>query len=83
MESSQILILVTVFVYLVGMLLIGVYFSRRGGSGSSVRMVCGVGISRNTTIRRSEVLTGALGAMAMRGCLPVWGPGHARGFPVP
>ena len=35
MESSQILILVTVFVYLVGMLLIGVYFSRRGGSGSS------------------------------------------------
>ena len=35
MESSQILILVTVFVYLVGMLLIGVYFSRRGGNGSS------------------------------------------------
>ena len=35
MESSQILILVTVFVYLVGMLLIGVYFSRRGGSAAA------------------------------------------------
>ena len=30
MESSQILILVTVFVYLVGMLLIGVYFRAAG-----------------------------------------------------
>ena len=35
MEGSQIMILVTVAVYLVAMLLIGVYFSRRGGSGSS------------------------------------------------
>ena len=35
MESSQIMILITVVVYLAAMLLIGVYFSRRGGSSSS------------------------------------------------
>lgn len=34
MESSQILILVTVFVYLVGMLVIGVYFSRRAAAAA-------------------------------------------------
>ena len=35
MESSQIMILITIVVYLAAMLLIGVYFSRRGGSSSS------------------------------------------------
>ena len=35
MESSQIMILITVVVYLAAMLLIGVYFSRRGSSNSS------------------------------------------------
>ena len=35
MESSQIMILITIVVYLAAMLLIGVYFSRRGSSNSS------------------------------------------------
>ena len=35
MESSQIMILITIVVYLAAMLLSGVYFSRRGGSSSS------------------------------------------------
>ena len=41
MSAAQVLIVVTIVLYLAAMLLIGFYFSRKGGSGSSDAFVYG------------------------------------------